>query len=231
MSSVLIAESHLLAARDINPIIFAPIIIVLFISFVGLMIFLVIREKKRSKGFSELGLPFFPNGDVALQQSLSEFPLFKRGHSRKTKNMLRSEAGDIEIAIFDYRFVTGHGKHRRKHTQSVIYYRSPTLALADFAIQPESFMHKIGSSIGFQDIDFPAHPEFSDKYLLRGIDEQQVRDLFTDERIAFFLNKETICVQGNSNQMIMYRRRKRIMPEDVDDFMAEGLKVYSLFCN
>ena len=143
--------------------------------------------------------------------------------------MLHGENQNTELAIFDYRYTTGSGKNSTTSKQTVIYFRSPTLDLPHFAVRPEGIFHKIGGAFGYQDIDFQAHPQFSQMYLLRGNDEPRIRELFGEERIAFFESHPKISVEGADNQLVFYRRRKRSKPEGVRQFMDEGFRVFTLF--
>ena len=116
--------------------------------------------------------------------------------------------------------------------QSVICFQSPQLNLPKFRLRPEYFSDKIGSKLGYQDIDFESHPtaaEFSKKYLLRGKDEQKIRALFTDEVLAFFAGQDKIRVEGFSSHLCFYRAPKLIEPEDIPAFMKEGFEVFRLF--
>ena len=121
----------------------------------------------------------------------------------------------------------------RYTVQTVICFRSPQLSLPDFSMRPEHFFHKIGSVLGYQDIDFESHPtaaEFSKKYLLRGKDEQKIRALFTDTALTFFAaHPDKVCVEGSDDQLIWYQPGKIIEPEDIPGFMKEGFEVFRLF--
>jgi len=204
---------------------------------VGLLIALGIyaiwqREKKRTAALknlaAELHLQFFPTGDASLVEALDKFHLFSQGYSKKFRNMLHGENQNTELAIFDYRYNIGD-ENSTTYKQTVIYFRSPTLDLPHFAVRPEGIFHKIGGALGYQDIDFQAHPQFSQMYLLRGDDEPGIRKLFDEERIAFFESHPKISVEGADNQLIFYRHRKRSRPEEVRQFMDEGFRVFKLF--
>ena len=219
--------------KDFGTLIFA-LVIAGVLSLVGLVIFIRIRlQKKRTEGFrqvaEQLGLPFFPKGDDSLLERLGSFHLFSRGHSKKIKNMLHGETGSLEVAIFDYWYTTGHGKHRHTHGQSVVYFSCTALSLPRFALRPEGLFHKIGSVLGYQDIDFESHPRFSKTYLLRGEDEAQVRELFNDELLTFFETEHKLCVEGGGDQLVFYRGSKRIKPDEVQQFMDEGVRVFTAF--
>ena len=193
------------------------------------------RAKKRTDQFQSvaenLGISFFPKGDESLRERLNHFHLLSYGHSRNIRNMLHGEIDGVERAIFDYRYTTGGGKHQATYKQSVIYFRSPILNLPQFAIRPEGVFHKIAAAFGYQDIDFEMHPQFSKAYVLRCNDESKIRELFNDGRILFFETQQKISVEGGGDQLVFYRQKKLIRPDEgeVQQFMEKGLQVFALF--
>ncbi len=143
--------------------------------------------------------------------------------------MLHGETRNLELAIFDYRYTIGHGKNSRTHRQSVIYFGAAALALPPFELRPEGVFHRVGSAFGYQDIDFETHAQFSRTYLLRGDTEEGVRGLFSDELLEFFETHPGLSVEGGGNQLVFYRRKKRIEPDGTQEFMEEGTEVLTLF--
>jgi hypothetical protein len=189
-------------------------------------------EKKRTEAFAKLAeslnFEFLPKGDAALQRELAAFHLFTLGHSKKMKNLLRGEAQGLEISIFDYCYVVGHGKHQQTYQQSVFVAAVNDLDLPKFTMRPESFWHKIGSFLGFKDIGFDTHPVFSKKYLLKGPDEEEIRKLFVPEVLDYFEGTKGLNVEADGD-LLLYYRYTRLKPEQIHDFMAEGFEVLKLF--
>ena len=234
MENTLVSDGGVVAAvlgKEGGPF-WIPVIGMLLL--VGLVIYLARRAaKKRTALFEQvaqdLGLPFFPLGDDLLLDRLGNFHLFSQGRGKKIVNMLHGETDDVELAIFDYRYTTGGGKNSQTHRQSVIYFRSQALNLPKFAVRPEGLFHKISGAFGYQDIDFETHPQFSKGYLLRGDDEAGVRQLFNDELLTFFQSHQKMSVEGGGDQLVFYRQRSRIKPDEVQRFMEEGFGVFTLF--
>ena len=217
-----------------DELIFTIIGIVFSIFFVGLLILIFWRKgKKRTEQFAlisaELKLNFFPKGSTSLFERLKPFYLFSKGRSRKIKNLMEGEANKVELAIFDYQYTTHGGQHPQTHRQSLLFIRSPKLNLPDFSLRPENVFHKIGSAFGDKDIDFETHPIFSKSYLLRGDNEAAIRGLFNNELLNFIQSQQKISIEGSGNQMIFYRHRNRIKPEEVESFMEEGFQVFDQF--
>ena len=218
-------------------------VIIPIIAVIMIIIVWVQYEKLRTKEFKqvaeEMGFSFYPKGDdmqlrIGVTARLSDFHLFSQGRSRKIRNMLHSVSEQLEVGILEYQGRIGSEWSNRIVRQSVICFRSPELSLPQFSLRPEGLHHKIGSSLGYQDIDFESHrtgAEFSKKYLLQGKDERKVRELFTTEVLGFFEGQDGVSTEGGRSRLIFYRDGGRIKPEDVRPFMEEGLEVFRLFAS
>lgn len=194
---------------------------------------LLIYEKKRTAAFAriaaEQGFQFAARGDRSWLQKLVHFHLFSRGYAKRIKNLVYGESQGISIAIFGYKFTVGGGKNQHTVHQTVVYFSSDQLDVPDFDVRPENLFHRIGKTLGYQDIDFDDHPEFSKRYLLRGQDEVAIRSLFTDNVISVFENLSRASIEGRGNQLIVYHARRRIKPEQIESAIKEALEFYKLF--
>ena len=145
------------------------------------------------------------------------------------RNYLRGRTRDLEVAVFDYSYVTGHGKHRRTWHQTVLAFEIDGAALPTFSLRPEGVFHKIGKWFGYRDIDFESHPRFSSSYLLRGEDEEAVRAVFPDHVLEHFEERPGVCAEGCGGRLVYYRSQTRIPPTDVRPLLEEGFQVLGLF--
>jgi hypothetical protein len=190
-------------------------------------------EKKRTEGMQrvaeELGFEFSPKGDGPLLTELSLFNLFTQGHSRRLYNLMRGEANNLEVDIFDYTYVTGSGKSSHTWKQTLVCFGMREASLPSFSLRPETFWDKIGTWFGYQNIDFDTNPAFSDKYLLRGRDEEAVRALFGEDVLGFFERQPGLSIEGYGHRLIFYRQSKRVDPDNIRGFLEEGFKVLALF--
>jgi hypothetical protein len=132
------------------------------------------------------------------------------------------------VTIFDHKYVTGGGKSSHTWNHSVVCFRFEGTELPSFSLRPENIWHKIGSWLGYQDIDFDSHPVFSSNYLLRGGDEDAIRMLFTDPVLEFYEQNPGLSTEGSGNILLFYRHSVRVGPQGIRPFMEEGLKVLSL---
>jgi len=215
--------------------------VLLIFGFVALIIAVVIvaaivqskREKERTQQLQSaaglLGLQFVASAPMTWIPNLEKFSLFNQGHSKSITNVLYGEIDGEKAALLDYQYVVGHGKNRSTHNQSVVYFEPRDLNLPFFSLRPERTFHKIISAFGYQDIDFGNRPEFSNRYLLRGQDEQEVRNAFNDTALGFYEMNQGSCTDGGGNQLFVFRQNHRIAPLEAQSFINWALGVKNLF--
>ena len=212
-------------------------------------------QKQRTKKFKqvaeEMGFIFHPkvrdhkaDKSFDLRMAVSAFDRFSGSHEPQIRNMLHSVSEQLEVGIFDYQCTIGEGQgllrelllpslfQGQTDRQALIYFSSPGLDLPLFSLRPQGLFEKVGTVFGSQDINFESDQtgaEFSKKYLLRGKDEQKVRELFTPEVLDFFAGQDGVSTEGRRSRLIFYRDGKRLKPEDTPAFLEEGLEVFRLF--
>ena len=190
-------------------------------------------ERLRAEALAQIasvsGFEYDREATGVLEMDFVRFALFGRGRRRAAKHLLRSRDGEMAELVFDYRYVTGGGQHSRSHSQTVAAFQLRGAALPVFSLRPEYLSDKIAGAIGFQDIDFPLHPDFSKRYLLRGTDEHAVRDVFTDARIESVALYDKICIEGGGDWLIVYRTNRRIRPDVFSEFLDEARNVRTIF--
>jgi hypothetical protein len=191
------------------------------------------REQERTRQLqssaSLLGLQFAATAPMNWIPSLEKFSLFNQGHTKNITNTMYGQIDGVKAALFDYQYVIGHGKNRSTHNQSVVYFESTNLTLPFFTLRPESTFHKVIAAFGYQDIDFGNRPEFSKQYLLRGPDEQAVRNTFDDSALGFYEMNRGSCTDGGGNQLFVFRQGHRIVPLEAQSFMNWAVEVKNLF--
>lgn len=225
--SMLISKGN--NADQMLELIFPAVIIAIF----GAIFFISRRrEKARTEKLAtisqELGYPFQAAMDPERLEGLGAFPLMKIGRGKKIENVISVDGPSADIAMFDYRYVTGHGKSRRVLRQTVMSVESTSLVHPVFNLRPEGFWSKVGSVFGGQDIDFVEHPSFSEKYVLKGESEEEVRIYMDTTLLDFFAVQDNICCEAREGVILYYHRHTRVAPdaEQLKKFMEEGLGVF-----
>jgi hypothetical protein len=190
------------------------------------------QEQKRTADISGLaagfGLNFSPTGDFPLQDRLSILPLLKQGRDRRLSNLLSGETDEVRISIFDYRYTTGSGKQSSTTRLTIAALESPKLKIPAFTLRPENFFDKIGGLLGLQDLDFADHPEFSGNFVLKGAEEELIRQLFNRQMRDFFVARTGCCVEAFPGMMIYYLPGKRRPPAEFAKLLEEAYLVYGV---
>ncbi|HKP45576.1 MAG TPA: hypothetical protein VJT50_03190 [Pyrinomonadaceae bacterium] len=213
--------------------------IAIFVFFLLLVIGLTVYRNKRERARTEqlksactmLGWQFTENAPFNWIPNLEKFPLFNTGHSKNIRNMMYGEIEGVKAALFDYQYVTGSGKNRATFNQSVVYFEPRDLNLPFFSLRPENVLHKFISALGYQDIDFGQRPLFSGQYLLRGSDEQAIRNTFNDAILSFYEANLGTSTDGGGNQLFIFRASKRTEPLQSQAFINGALPLYKLFAH
>lgn len=184
-----------------------------------------LQEEARRMGF------VFEEEDLfVMDQDRGRCPLFTHGNSKKYLNVLRGPApGGGRLTFFDYHYVTGSGKSRQHHRQSVAAFLSETRRLPDFQLRPEGLGEKFLTLFGYQDIDFGENPVFSGKYLLRGKDEPGIRALFHPGLLRAFEAAPGWCVEGGGRWLVFYKPRTIVEPAGLKALLEELRPLVSAF--
>jgi hypothetical protein len=192
-----------------------------------------IRRKKRTEAFQrvadELGLIFSPQGNEDLVTELGWCELFSRGRAKKILNLMRGSNEGREVAVFDYQYITGHGKSRKTWYSTVACLRSDGPPFPGFSLRPAGTWDKISNWFGGADIDFDTHKRFSRSFRLRGQNERAVRMLFTPQVLDYFEHHSGISAEGSDQTLVFYRHGKSVPPAGVTQLLADAFESLSLF--
>jgi len=172
-----------------------------------------------------LDLKFSPDGNEKLHQSLQRFHLATLGHYSTMTNLLYGQRDGTDIAIFEFEYPRGKNNIIR---QTVIWMQRPGTRLTEFSLRPESVWNQLGGWSGHGDINFDSRPNFSRDYLLRGDDEEAIRELFTNEVLSFYERHPELTTEGEGNKLLFYREGVVVQPENLRTFLDEALTLRAL---
>jgi len=82
--------------------------------------------------------------------------------------------------------------------------------------------------MGFQDIDFESHPEFSKLFVLQGPSEDAIRDYFKPTLLEFFETKKGISLEADRDTMFFYTARIRAKADQIKDLLSDAYEVYGV---
>ena len=190
------------------------------------------REQKRREDFkllaSGMGLESYEHLPADDGLRFEQFALASRGRSAQISNVIVADSGELRIVIFDFRYVTGSGKNKTTHRQTVVQIESDSLALPSFTLGPENLMHRLGNFLGINDIDFAEDEEFSNRFLLHGDDEPAVRELFHADRRKALMKFTSVSIEGKGSSFIFFQKQKRWETGEIKSLMSEAFEIYGM---
>ena len=206
-------------------------IVVAFFAFAGaLMYWSYVANKKRIEGFEQeaeaMGLNFTQQPADSFMAHYGHFKLFNRGRRRGVSNLIEGDSGDVTLRIFDYKFTTGSGKQTRHHVQTIASLKSSQLNIPSLTIHPEGFLSRVGSKMGFQDIDFDSHPTFSKMFVLKGDNEEAIRNFLTPAALEYFEAHQGISLEASGDTLFFYNPNRRSKPEEIKDLLSRAYEVF-----
>ncbi len=154
--------------------------------------------------------------------------LFGRGRTRRLNNVLSRKTDGTEILILEFSYRQGSGKQSHHYTVTVFLKRTPHAFIPGFELRPEGITSKIASLFGYQDIDFSEDPEFSSKYLLRGENEERIREIFTMPVRLQLRERTKWSVEGEGEWLAAHRGTERVKPDDLGGFIREAEQIVEM---
>jgi hypothetical protein len=190
-------------------------------------------ENRRRQAYRKVarmrGLSFSPTVEIDIEKEFRGFRLFSAGAGKRVKNVIYGEVDSASVRVLDYFYRTGGGKSSRKRGQTVLIIHSQKFDLPSFALYPENIVHRIANLFGTQDIDISFHRKFSNSYVLRGKNEEEVRRIFSDDILLYFEGHTGLSVEGRDKRVLFYRNGRLIGPSEISRFLMDGMKVMELF--
>lgn len=166
----------------------------------------------------------WPGGEGGPLHEHPALSILQRGHSRRCGCLVRGELGGRPLALFDYRFVTGHGKNRTTHSYALAVLDLP-FPVRPLRVRPEHAFDKVGEFLGADDIDFES-AEFSARFHVSADDRKWAYD-FIDARMMEFLlaAPRGFAIELGSHEIATFRRG-HARPQDYEQAIAllEGVR-------
>jgi len=206
------------------------------LAFLGFLLWLRWRwDSKRSQAAarlaSEMGYQFEAGG-ASLEEKIlqSGFDVFRRGHSKSIRNLLYGPYRDSTMMIFDYGYVTGYGRRRVHHWQTLILFSWGQLRLPEFTLRPQGTLDTFTAQVLNSGIDFEECPGFSRRYHLTGWNEAAIRQVFPPIATRLCGYQSQLVVESNGFRLLVHKPRKIIGAGDMQSFIKEVQNLHDLLC-
>lgn len=209
----------------------------IFVLFIALMIgvmalsqYLSYRRTEAVKAFAHgSGFAYREYPRQHVNSAIWQGDLCSRGRDRSLKNLVQGEINAVAVSVADYSYVTGQGKGKKTHCQTIALIEWNQSYLPQFRLMPENIFHKIGGVFGYQDIDFDTHPDFSHQYLLQGSNEAEIRRCFSPSVLEFFQSHQRFCVESMGSVLLYYRHDYSLEPKEWRKIINSACRAYNQF--
>jgi MFS superfamily sulfate permease-like transporter len=178
--------------------------------------------------FAQLNDYAFSPMKVRTALKYKDFPIAAGNKIQYEENFMEkySEAGKISISDIT---LTQVGRPETSDTQiTIVQINETDVIIPDFALEPEGISTKLSEIFSGKDLDFHEHPEFSQKYYLRGISEDEIRNFFTGNVVRFLESHEAIHIEAHKNRLLFYQKLDLLEPvqiESLEKFAEEFAKL------
>ena len=169
-------------------------------------------RKKKIREYCERNRMTYEESPLSLTGYSEAFDVFNQGDSTYFTAGMYGKRGGIEINLVDFTVVkvyhTSKGRRTsKKHYTLCQLYKEET-HFPCFFVRDESFLlDSLGSMFGGQDIDFFEDKTFSDRFVLQGIVESEVRRFFKSKVRKAFLkyHKKGYCYESKGRCLLVYQ--------------------------
>jgi hypothetical protein len=178
---------------------------------------------------NSLGLNYV--GDDSSRAVEVSSALFRRGSSRRFRNVMNGAYAGFQVSVFDYSYTVSSGKNSSTFTQTVAaFVQDRHLPL--FELRPQGFLDRVAEMFVHKDINFESHPVFSKRFVLKGEDEASIRSLFTPALLSAFEMlppEKKWHIEGGGVTLLIYRSNITVAPQDLRTFLDETSAVAQTF--
>ena len=164
---------------------------------------------------------------------LKKFHFFEIRPIERKYNCLTGLYKDLEVSweIADITFNEGQAFTAETFNTTVMILKL-NKKIPVFTMEKEGVLGKIFDRVmaftGYKDIDFEMYPDFSNKFLLMGDNESEIRSFFTDDIIRFFENNHIYHLESNGEALIIFDKIKLARTDETTAFIKYGKELSRL---
>lgn len=102
-------------------------------------------------------------------------------------------------------------------------------SIPNFILEKEGILDKLFDRVmalsGYKDIDFELYTDFSNRFLLKGENEKEVREFFKPELLEFFENSQTFHIESNGEALLIFNKVKLAKTDEIIDMIEFSKKL------
>ncbi len=181
------------------------------------------RQKKLYRFALENGWEYQQQMEYNVS-NLSKFKFFESRPIEYKENIINGKCrkSDVNWQMADITFDEGALAAKEVyHTTVEMLHLEHDIPI--FILENETFFDRyfdrVRAFTGQKDIDLQRYPNFSDKFLLKGPDEEQILNFFTPSLIEFLESHEVYHIESNGNSLLIFRNLRIAKTEDIQTML------------
>jgi carbonic anhydrase len=158
------------------------------------------RQKMLRLYATEFRFNFYPR-EIEDHGEFFGFDYFRNKLVHLLRNRLQNSPENwlwADVHFEDYDF---YGNALRHASMLVIPLNKTT---APFVLDKESLLDRVAYLAGFKDINFDLHPDFSQRFKLKGENEKDIRKFFQGPLISFLENHKQYHIECNGKALLIF---------------------------
>lgn len=184
------------------------------------------RQKKLKELANGMDWKFDASVSI-LVRDFNSFHLFRFKTIDRAYNKIIGTINGLNLSILDIDFHEGE-LHTKVESQSTVAIINLEKTLPLFTIEREHMLDKLAALAGYDDIDFQKFKQFSNKFHLKGDDEQAVRNFFTPSIVSFLEQKLIYRVESVGNRLLFMKKDRPLSVDETKEMIAFCKKFSSL---
>ena len=164
---------------------------------------------------------------------LRKFHFFEIRPIERKYNVLRGSFEELDVSweIADVTFNEGQAFTAETFNTTLMLVRL-NKKIPVFTMEKEGVFEKMFDRVmaftGYKDIDFEMYPDFSNKFLLMGNEESEIRSFFTDGVVRFFENHHIFHLESNGEALLIFDKIKLARTDETVGLIDYGRELVRL---
>ena len=164
--------------------------------------------------------------EKSIPESFKGFKIYSEGSSQTIYNYITGKLGNVKVALMDFHYTINGSEDVSDVTdrQTVLVLDTGEKKLPPFEIFPETILQKLKTKVGYQDINFRSHPVFSERYVVQGYYEEDIRKSMSEQFLSSIETQFGLRIQCTGTKIIFYRKNDLLKAEEIKFFIDWGLQ-------
>ena len=156
---------------------------------------------------------------------LENFIYFKTKKIEHIFNQLSAKNNPCHL--FDITFSEGEFIAKEVVRSTMLYIKTPP-NVPVFILDREGLLERLYALTGYKDIDIEAHADFSKRFYLRGENENEIRELFTDELVLFFESNAYYHIESSKDGVLIFGKERIASIKEIKALLDFGFRLNAI---